>query len=81
MLESGVGRAHNVALATLPGFTLPGDLSPSERYWEKDIVVPEWTMDREGWIDVPVDKPGMGVEVDLNRVDDLTERREELTAK
>lgn len=81
MLESGVGRAHNVALASLPNFTLPGDLSPSERYWEKDIVIPEWTMDREGWIDVPVDKPGMGVEVDLNRVDDLTERREELTAK
>ena len=81
MLESGVGRAHNIALASLPNFTLPGDLSPSERYWEKDIVIPEWTMDREGWIDVPVDKPGMGVEVDLNRVDDLTERREELTAK
>ena len=81
MLESGVGRAHNVALASLPNFTLPGDLSPSERYWEKDIVLPEWTMDRDGWIDVPVDKPGMGVEVDLNRVDDLTERREELVAK
>ncbi len=81
MLESGVGRAHNVALASLPNFTLPGDLSPSERYWEKDVVIPEWTMDREGWIDVPVDKPGMGVEVDLNRVDDLTERSEELTAK
>jgi O-succinylbenzoate synthase len=78
MLESGVGRAHNVALASLPNFTLPGDLSPSERYWEKDVVVPEWTMDREGWIDVPVDRPGMGVEVDLNRVDDLTVRREEL---
>lgn len=81
MLESGVGRAHNVALASLPNFTLPGDLSPSERYWEKDIVVPEWTMDREGWIDVPVDKPGMGVEVDLNRVDDLTVKREELVAR
>jgi O-succinylbenzoate synthase len=78
MLESGVGRAHNIALASLPNFTLPGDLSPSERYWEKDVVIPEWTMDREGWIDVPVDRPGMGVEVDLNRVDDLTERREEL---
>jgi O-succinylbenzoate synthase len=78
MLESGVGRAHNVALASLPNFTLPGDLSPSERYWEKDIVIPEWTMDREGWMTVPVDRPGMGVEVDLNRVDDLTVRREEL---
>jgi O-succinylbenzoate synthase len=78
MLESGVGRAHNVALASLPNFTIPGDVSPSERYWEKDIVIPEWTMDTEGNIQVPVDRPGMGVEVDLNRVDDLTVRREEV---
>jgi O-succinylbenzoate synthase len=80
MLESGVGRAHNVALASLPNFTLPGDTSPSERYWEKDIVTPEWTMDREGNMKVPVDRPGMGVEVDLNRVEDLTVRREEMAA-
>jgi O-succinylbenzoate synthase len=80
MLESGVGRAHNVALASLPNFTLPGDTSPSERYWEKDVVTPEWTMDREGWMNVPVDRPGMGVEVDLNRVDDLTVRRADLRA-
>jgi O-succinylbenzoate synthase len=80
MLESGVGRAHNVALASLPNFTLPGDTSPSERYWEKDVVTPEWTMDREGWMDVPVDRPGMGVAVDLNRVDDLTVRRADLRA-
>jgi O-succinylbenzoate synthase len=80
MLEGGVGRAHNVALASLPNFTIPGDVSPSERYWEKDIVIPEWTMDAEGRIEVPVDRPGMGVEVDFNRVDDLTVRREELTA-
>jgi O-succinylbenzoate synthase len=80
MLESGVGRAHNVALASLPNFTLPGDTSPSERYWDKDIVVPEWTMDRQGRMQVPVDHPGMGVEVDLNRVEDLTARREEIVA-
>jgi O-succinylbenzoate synthase len=80
MLESGIGRAHNVALASLPNFTIPGDISPSERYWEKDIVIPEWTMDAEGNIQVPVDRPGMGVEVDLNRVDDLTVRREEVAA-
>lgn len=80
MLESGVGRAHNVALASLPNFTLPGDTSPSERYWEKDIVTPEWTMDRDGTMRVPVDRPGLGVEVDLNRVDDLTVRREEIAA-
>jgi O-succinylbenzoate synthase len=72
MLESGIGRAYNVALASLPNFVLPGDLSPSSRYWEKDIVAPEWTMDKNGMIAVPLDKPGMGVTVDLNRVDDLT---------
>lgn len=81
MLESGVGRAHNVALASLPNFTLPGDVSPSERYWERDIVTPEWTMDREGWIQVPLDQPGMGVRVDLDRVEDLTVRREDLRAR
>ena len=76
MLESGVGRAHNVALASLPNFTLPGDVSPSERYWDEDVVTPEWTMDREGWIDVPVDQAGMGVQVDRDRVEELTVRRE-----
>jgi O-succinylbenzoate synthase len=81
MLESGIGRAHNVALASLPNFTLPGDVSPSERYWERDIVLPEWTMDGEGWIDVPVDRPGMGVRPDLDRIEDLTLRREELRAR
>jgi O-succinylbenzoate synthase len=81
MLESGIGRAHNVALASLPNFTLPGDVSPSERYWEQDVVIPEWTMDREGWVDVPVDRPGMGVGPDLDRIDDLTVRREELRAR
>lgn len=80
MLESGVGRAHNVALASLPNFTIPGDISPSRRYWERDIVRPEWTMDDRGMMTVPWDKPGMGVEVDLDRVDDLTVRRETLTA-
>jgi len=80
MLESGVGRAHNVALASLPNFTIPGDVSPSERYWEKDIVIPEWTMDAAGTMRVPLDRPGMGVEVDWNRVDDLTVRREEIIA-
>ncbi len=76
MLESGIGRAHNVALASLPNFVLPGDLSPSSRYWERDIVTPEWTMDAEGMVAVPLDKPGMGVTVNLDRVDDLTVRCE-----
>jgi o-succinylbenzoate synthase len=76
MLESGVGRAYNVALASLPNFKLPGDLSPSSRYWERDIVTPEWTMDADGMVKVPRDKPGIGVTVDLDRVDNLTVRRE-----
>ena len=74
MLESGVGRAHNVALASLPNFTMPGDLSPSARYWERDIVTPEWTMDAEGMVRVPFDRPGLGVSVDRERVEDLTVR-------
>jgi O-succinylbenzoate synthase len=79
MLESGIGRAHNVALASLPNFTLPGDLSPSARYWERDIVLPEWTMDAEGMVEVPLTAPGIGVEVDRDRVEDLTVRVEELS--
>jgi O-succinylbenzoate synthase len=78
MLESGVGRAHNVALASLPGFTLPGDLSPSARYWAQDVVEPEWTMDAEGMVRVPLDRPGIGVEVDEAWVAALTVRSADL---
>jgi len=74
MLESGIGRAYNVALASLSNFTIPGDVSPSARYWERDIVIPEWTMDADGMVNVPTDEPGLGVRVDVDRVDDLTER-------
>ena len=76
MLESGVGRAHNVALASLDNFMLPADLSPSARYWERDIVIPEWTMDNLGKVTVPFDQPGMGVKVDMDRVDNITVRKE-----
>ncbi len=75
MLESGVGRACNVALASLPGFTKPGDLSPSARYWERDIVTPEWTMSGDGLVRVPLDRPGLGVDVDLDRIENLTVRK------
>jgi O-succinylbenzoate synthase len=78
MLESGIGRAYNVALASLPGFTLPGDLSPSSRYWEEDVVAPEWTMDEGGLVTIPTG-PGLGVEVRPERLDALTERREILS--
>lgn len=78
MLETGIGRAYNVALASLPGFSLPGDLSPSARYWERDIVQPEWTMDRNGTVAVPLDEPGLGVAIDEDRIEDLTVRSEVL---
>jgi O-succinylbenzoate synthase len=77
MLESGVGRAYNVAIASLPNFTLPGDVSPSARYWARDIVSPEWTMHR-GMVRVPLDRPGIGVDVDAERVASLTVRTAEL---
>ena len=78
MFESGVGRAYNVALASLSNFTKPGDVSPSARYWERDVVTPEWTMDSSGMVKVPLDKPGIGVDVDLDRVDNLTGRTQVL---
>ena len=75
MLESGIGRAYNVALASLPNFTLPGDVSPSRRYWAQDIVSPEWTMTEDGLMAVPLHRPGIGVDVDVERIDALTVRR------
>jgi O-succinylbenzoate synthase len=80
MLESGIGRAYNVALASLSNFSLPGDLSPSARYWHRDVVAPEWTMDGDGMVRVPDDQPGLGVSVDRDFLDSLTVRSEELTA-
>ncbi|MHB1310982.1 MAG: o-succinylbenzoate synthase [Gemmatimonadaceae bacterium] len=80
MLESGIGRAYNVALASLPNFTLPGDLSPSRRYWEQDIVSPEWTMSADGMMDVPLARPGLGVDIDVQLIEDITVRRAVLRA-
>ena len=74
MLESGVGRAHNVALATLPGFTLPGDISASRRYWHEDIVDPEFRVEN-GEIRVPRG-PGIGVELRADHLAEWTVRRE-----
>jgi O-succinylbenzoate synthase len=81
MLESGIGRAHNVALASLPNFMLPGDLSPSARYWERDIVEPEWTMAADGTVRVPHERAGIGVRVVADRVDDLTVRARTISAR
>ncbi|PTX63347.1 O-succinylbenzoate synthase [Melghirimyces profundicolus] len=67
MLESGVGRAQNIALASLEGFTLPGDLSASDRYWERDLIRPEVTVEN-GTLSVPLNLPGIGFEVDRDRL-------------
>jgi O-succinylbenzoate synthase len=77
MLESGIGRAHNVALSTLPNFTLPGDVAASKRYWEEDIILPEVTVSPQGTIRVPTG-PGIGFEPRLDRIDKLTLRKERL---
>ena len=63
MLESGIGRAHNVALASLPNMRLPNDTSASARYWARDVVVPAFELDGEGMVEVPTG-PGIGVELD-----------------
>jgi len=75
MLESGVGRAHNIAMSTLPGFTLPGDVSASSRYWHEDIIDPPVTVSDDGTITVP-DTPGMGFSVNWERILSLTRRHE-----
>lgn len=62
MLESGIGRAHNIAMSTLPGFTLPGDVSASARYWHQDIIEPAVVVSDKGVITVPV-TPGIGYSV------------------
>jgi len=65
MLESGIGRAHNIALASLPGFSLPGDISASSRYFAKDVIVPEVIVAADGTVEVPQGS-GLGFEVDLD---------------
>lgn len=74
MLESGVGRAHNVAMSTLQNFTLPGDVSASQRYWDEDIIEPEVEVSPRGTIRVP-DKPGLGYAVKREFVEQLTVRK------
>ena len=74
MLETGIGRAHNVALASLPGFTLPGDISASDRYFHEDIVEPAFTVSQDGTMAVPTG-PGIGVRVIPERLQAATQRR------
>ncbi|HEV2135264.1 MAG TPA: o-succinylbenzoate synthase [Terracidiphilus sp.] len=79
MLETGIGRAHNIALSTLENFWLPGDVSASARYWEEDIVEPEITVSAKGEIAV-ADVPGRGYEVKTDLVERLTVRKEKIRA-
>ncbi|MDQ1522656.1 MAG: o-succinylbenzoate synthase [Pyrinomonadaceae bacterium] len=80
MLESGIGRAHNIALATLAGFTLPGDVSASARYWEEEIIEPPVTVSSRGTITAPA-APGIGFEIKRQRIDALTVRKESYSAQ
>jgi O-succinylbenzoate synthase len=80
MLESGVGRAHNIAMSTLPGFTLPGDVSASQRYWDEDIIEPAVEVTATGTIQVP-QSPGIGYGVRRDRIDKLTVRQNQWRAR
>ena len=77
MLESGIGRAHNIALSTLPNFVLPGDVSASKRYWSRDIIQPPVEVSSQGTIAVR-DEPGFGYTLDTDFIDAITTRRETL---
>ena len=74
MLESGIGRAHNVAMSTLGNFTLPGDVSASKRYWNEDIIEPEVEVSKHGTILVPT-VPGLGYRVKRELIEQLTVRQ------
>jgi O-succinylbenzoate synthase len=80
MLESGVGRAHNIALSTLENFRLPGDVSASKRYWKEDIIEPEVEVSSSGTITIS-DEPGTGYHVREDLIEKLTTRKETLAAR
>lgn len=75
MLESGIGRAHNIALSTLPNFVLPGDISASKRYWKRDVITPPVEVTSRGTIQL-TDAPGLGYEIDKEYLESLEVRRE-----
>ena len=79
MLETGIGRAHNIALSTLENFHLPGDVSASKRYWKEDIIDPAVEVSSQGMIAIS-DQPGTGYRVKLDLIDKLTVRKETLRA-
>jgi len=77
MLESGIGRAHNIAMSSLANFNLPGDVSASRRYWAEDVIEPEVEVSRQGTIRVPT-TPGIGYTPRVDRIESITKRREVL---
>ena len=79
MLETGISRAFNIALATLPNFTIPGDISASSRYWKRDVTIPEVTVEN-GEIKVPTE-PGIGYQVDEVYVNQISKRTKTITKK
>jgi len=79
MLETGIGRAQNIALSTLANFSLPGDVSASKRYWKEDIIDPEVEVSPQGTITV-TDKPGTGYRIKPDLIEKLTVRKQTLRA-
>jgi len=80
MLESGIGRAHNLHLSTLPNFRLPGDIAASRRYYAEDLIEPPIEVSPDGTVPVPSDGPGIGVAVDHDRVARATLRHTEISS-
>lgn len=80
MLETGIGRAANIALASLPGFTLPGDISASDRYYQQDIADPPFVLNPDSTLSVPT-APGLGVTVNLKHLEAVTQRRAIISEK
>lgn len=79
LLETGIGRAAALAVARLPGFSFPADLSASNRYWERDLTIPAWEL-TDGNLTVP-EAPGIGVDIDLDVLDDVTLSRHSLPGR
>ena len=79
MLETGIGRAQNIALSTLPNFSLPGDVSASKRYWKEDVIEPEVEVSAQGMIAIS-DQAGTGYRIRPDLIEKLTVRKETLKA-
>lgn len=77
MLESGIGRSHNIALSALPNFSLPGDVSASKRYWKEDVIDPEVEVSAQGFITAP-QTPGRGFQIKTDLIEKLTTRKQEI---